>query len=404
MDILDKYGATSQRHKGLLDTIGHDPFHVGIERIISATEAIVGGEKTILAGTNNYLALTFDDECIAAAVQTIKEQGTGTTGSRIANGSYPAHRQLERELAAFFDRDTVLVFSTGYQANLGTIAALAGPKDVIFVDADSHASIYDGCTLSGATVTRFRHNDPADLDRRLSRMRDSGQCALVIVEAVYSVLGDRAPLEAFVEVTKAHNAWLLVDEAHSLGVFGQTGRGLVQELGLEEEVDFVVGTFSKSLAGIGGFAAANDPRFEVLRVSSRPYMFTASATPASIESVRVALRRLSESPNLREKLWHRTRQLHRELTAGNFEICYQDSPIIAVRLPDQETAAAMWRQLLKEGVYVNLALPPGTPQGMCLLRCSVSAAHTAEQITRVSEAFQRARSSIGAAADVVPAH
>ncbi len=283
MDIFDKYEAVSRRHSGLLE-VGADPFAVRMDRVLSATEALINGRETILAGTNNYLGLTFDPDCVEAAIEATRSQGTGTTGSRIANGTYAMHRQLEEAIADFLERRHALVFSTGYQANLGMLAGLAGPKDVILMDADSHASIYDGCRLSGATVIRFRHNDPKDLDRRLTRLKDEGACKLVVVEGIYSMLGDVAPLAEFAEVKRRHGAYLLVDEAHSLGVLGDNGRGAAELAGMEEDADFVVGTFSKSLGAIGGFAATNHPKLDVLRFNSRPYMYSASCSPSTIAS------------------------------------------------------------------------------------------------------------------------
>jgi len=249
MDLFDKYALVAGRHSKLLQA-GADPFGVCLDELTSATEARINGRDTILVGTNNYLGLTFEPECMAAAEAAVRAYGTGTTGSRIANGTYGLHRELEAEIARFLKRRSAMIFPTGYQANLGMLAGLAGPRDVILMDADSHSSIYDGCRLSGATVIRFRHNDPDDLDRRLGRLQEQGDCKLIVVEGIYSMLGDRAPLAEFAEIKRRHAAFLLVDEAHSLGVLGAHGRGAAEEQGIEDDVDCVVGTFSKSL----GFA------------------------------------------------------------------------------------------------------------------------------------------------------
>ncbi|MFQ5971604.1 MAG: aminotransferase class I/II-fold pyridoxal phosphate-dependent enzyme [Alphaproteobacteria bacterium] len=386
MDIFDKYALISARHDQLLEA-GLDPFGVCMEEVYSATEARISGRRTILAGTNNYLGITFDDACIEAATGAIQKHGTGTTGSRVANGTYAPHRELEEELARFMNRRAAIVFATGYQANLGMLSGLTGQKDVILMDADSHASIYDGSRLSGAKVVRFRHNDPEDLDRRLSRLEGDGVCRLIIVEGVYSMLGDRSPLAEVAEVKRRHDAYLLVDEAHSLGVCGHNGRGAAEEEGVEDDVDFVVGTFSKSLGAVGGFAVSNHPRFETLRYCSRPYMYTASPSPSNVASVLMALRRIRAEPERRLRLWRNAEAVHAGLTELGFEICSPMSPIIAVRLGDEETAIRTWNLLLQNGVYVNLALPPGTPDGACLLRCSVCAAHTDEQISEIVKAF-----------------
>jgi 8-amino-7-oxononanoate synthase len=386
MDIFDKHAAIEERRSRLLGH-GADPFDLRMEAMHGPTEATIEGRRTILVGTNNYLGLTFDPACIDAATEALASQGTGTTGSRIANGTYGGHRALEEEIAAFMGRRHAIVFSTGYQANLATICGLSGPKDVILVDSDWHASIWDGCRLSGATVVRFRHNDPEDLDKRLARNAAAGECKLVIVEGTYSMLGDKAPLREIAAVKKRHGAFLLVDEAHSFGVFGATGRGVAEADGVEPDVDFIAGTFSKSLGAIGGFAVSDHPRFELLRICARPYMFTASPGPATIASVRAALRRIAEEPGLRARIWANAKALYAGLTGHGFRVCAEMSPIIAVRLPDEATTYRAWNRLLELGVYVNLALPPGTPNGVCLLRCSLSAAHTPEQIRAVVERF-----------------
>ncbi|MEJ5231784.1 MAG: aminotransferase class I/II-fold pyridoxal phosphate-dependent enzyme [Geminicoccaceae bacterium] len=386
MDIFDKYQTLAARRAQLLAT-GTDPFHLEIEDLAGPCEATIAGRRTILLGTNNYLGLTFDPACIEAGVEALRRYGTGTTGSRIANGTYAGHRALEAELAAFMGRRAAIVFTTGYQANLATIAGLAGNKDAIFVDSDWHASIFDGCLLSGAKVVRFRHNDPEDLDRRLERNPTPGGCKLIVVEGLYSMFGDVARLAEIVAVKKKHGAFLLLDEAHSFGVFGARGRGVAEELGVEGEVDFVVGTFSKSLGGIGGFAVSDHPRFELLRVAARPYMFTASPGPATIASVRAALAQIAARPELRARLWENARSLHEGLTRLGFELAAPPGPILSIRLPDERSAVFAWNRLLESGVYVNLALPPGTPGGACLLRCSVSAAHTAEHLETVLDRF-----------------
>ena len=402
MDIFDKYAQYAQRHQQLL-AMGSDPFAVRLDDLKSATEADIDGRRTILAGTNNYLGLTYDPECIAAAEAALRHYGTGTTGSRIANGTYGLHTELEAAFARFFGKTSCMVFSTGYQANLATIAGLASPRDVVLIDADSHASIYDACKLSGATIVRFRHNDATDLDKRLSRLGSQGDCKLVIVEGLYSMLGDTAPLPDFVEVKKRHGAWLLVDEAHSFGCFGAHGRGLAEEQGVEEEVDFVVGTFSKSLGAIGGFGASSHPQFDLLRLCARPYMFTASPSPASIASVHAALRRIEFDPSLRDRLWTNARRLHGGFTRLGLRPSSPPSPVIAVPMADEVSAALAWNLLREQGVYVNLALPPGTPNSLCLLRCSVSAAHSLAQIDEIVARFGTVMEGLAARAPALAA-
>ena len=387
MDLLAKLSGIAERH-ARVRALGLEGVGVVNDKIISPTRAIIGGRETILAGTNNYMGITFEPDCVAAGQEALAEFGTGTTGSRIANGSFAMHAQLERELAAFLGRAHCIVFTTGYQANLGMMSGLAGPRDTIYLDADSHSSIYDGCTLSGAKLVRFRHNDAADLDKRLSRGEDDGGGKLVVLEGIYSMLGDRAPLADFITVKKKHGFQLLLDEAHSFGVLGAGGRGLADEAGLEKEVDFIVGTFSKSVGAIGGFGAGDHPYFDYLRYAMRPYMFTASSSPASIATSIAALRKLAAEPQRRKRLMENSARLFAGFRALGLDMgCDVVSPVIAVKCPDEPSTVAMWGALLKAGVYVNLARPPGTPNKLCLLRCSVSAAHSDEEIDRIIALF-----------------
>ncbi len=393
-DLLKKYHKLKQRHDALVQ-LGTDAVQLVNEQLLSPTRAIINGRETVLAGTNNYLGLTFEPECIEAGRKALEEYGTGTTGSRIANGTYALHVALEQALAEFMGRQHCMVFSTGFQANLGMIAGLAGPKDTIFIDMDSHASIFDGCRLSGATVVLFRHNDVEHLRRRLKR-HDAGEGGrLVIVEGLYSMLGDTAPLREIAALKQEFDFQLLVDEAHSFGVLGKHGRGLAEQEDVEQAVDFVVGTFSKSLGGIGGYAVSDHPDFDVLRYASRPYMFTAAPSPASMATTLCILRQIARRPQLRKKLWDNAALLHNGLKERGFELGHEAvSPVVAVICPTQEYAVAMWNALLQHGVYVNLALPPGTPKKLALLRCSVSAAHTAEEIETVLQAFVKARDAV----------
>ena len=268
------------------------------------------------------------------------------------------------------------------------LSTLVGPGEIILLDADCHASIYDGCRLGGAEVIRFRHNDPTDLAKRLRRLEKRNTNVLIVAEGLYSMLGDRAPLADIVAVKKEYGAYLMVDEAHSLGVLGQNGRGLAEEAGVEDGVDFVVGTFSKSLGAIGGFCVSNHPELDLVRYASRPYVFTASSSPSIIASTRKALKTLHSSPELRHRLWENARMLYGKLEELNFLLGPEPSPIIAARQGSTEEAFATWSGLLERGVYVNLVLPPATPDGGPLLRCSVSAGHTPEQMEKICEAFE----------------
>ncbi|MBK0002976.1 aminotransferase class I/II-fold pyridoxal phosphate-dependent enzyme [Erwinia sp. S38] len=385
MGLYDKFTRLANQREQF-QTSGLNPFGTCIDEVYSATEGRIGERNIVLAGTNNYLGLTFNAEAIAVGQAALANQGTGTTGSRMANGSYGSHLALEHELATFFDRPTAIVFSTGYTANLGVISTLADPNAVVLIDEDCHASIYDACVLGGAQIIRFRHNDAQDLERRMVRLKERAKDAIIIVEGIYSMLGDVAPLVEIVEIKKRFGGYLLVDEAHSFGVMGATGRGLAQELGVEQDVDIVLGTFSKSLASIGGFAVGS-AAMEVLRYSSRPYIFTASPSPSCIASVRASLQIIAQQPELREKLWANAARLYQGLEKIGYTLGAHISPVVPVVIGSKEEGLRYWRELIDRGVYVNLVLPPAAPSGITLLRCSINAAHSEEQIDKIIQAF-----------------
>jgi 8-amino-7-oxononanoate synthase len=394
MALFDQFQDLIRSHAAV-KAVGADPFGVKMDRVVSPTEAIVEGRPTILVGTNNYLGLTFDSSCVEAAVEALETHGTGTTGSRIANGSYGGHTGLEDALARFYGCRSAMVFTTGYQANLGIISTIADTGDYLIIDADSHASIYDACKMSRATVIRFRHNDAGDLDKRLQRLAGTDGNKIIVVEGIYSMLGDQAPLAEIAAVKRKHGAYLVVDEAHSMGVLGRTGRGLAEATGVEADVDFIVGTFSKSLGAIGGFCVSDHPEFDVLRIRCRPYMFTASLPPSIVASVTEALKVVERRPELRTRLWANVNTLYDGLKRRGFALGSQKGPVVAVQLPSPEMAVQAWQLLLQSGVYVNLALPPATPNGLSLLRCSVCAAHSRHQLERVIDVITDVGYQIG---------
>jgi 8-amino-7-oxononanoate synthase len=398
MGLLDKHLG----YRAPLDAIravGADPSNVRFDAILSPTEGVLAGKPVILLGTNNYLGLTFDPKSIEASAEAVRQWGTGTTGSRFANGTFTGHADLETALAKFYGRKHAMVFTTGYQANLGSISGLVGRGDHLILDADSHASIYDAAKLSGAEVIRFRHNDPEDLYKRLRRLGDAPGERLIVVEGIYSMIGDVAPLKEFVDVKRQMGGYLLVDEAHSMGVLGEKGRGLAEQAGVEDGVDFIVGTFSKSLGSVGGFLVSDEENFDLLRIVSRPYMFTASLPPAVIASTLAALTRLEEDASLRLRLSRNATRLYEGLRDMGYSVGPHASPITAVEMPDQATAVGMWNALLQNGVYLNLAIPPATPENKSLLRSSVSAAHTPEQIDAVLSVFKALGQEFGLLAD-----
>lgn len=370
-----------------LAALGVAPFGAVSEKVISATEGVVNGRNVILAGTNNYLGLSFDPRCIRAAQEAAEKWGTGTTGSRLANGSFLEHQMLETELAAFFGVGHAIVFSTGFSATMGMCATLAGPGDVIMLDADSHASIYAGVQLSGAEIIRFKHNDSDDLAKRLRRLGERTRQTLIVVEGIYSMLGDMAPLKEIADVKREHGGYLFVDEAHSLGVLGHHGRGAVEAAGIEHDIDFIAGTFSKSLGATGGYCVSRHPELETIRYCINSYIFTASASPSVIASTREALKILSREPELRRRLWDNAHRLYKGLQSLGFAVGPAPSPVVSVTLEDRSQAIQFWNALMESGIYVNLVVPPASSSSKFLLRNSVSAAHSRAQIDAIIAAY-----------------
>ena len=401
-DLLSKFNPLIAQREQLLSTGITDPFNLVMERVESPTVAICNGKRTILLGTYNYMGMTFDPDVIEAGKQALDEFGSGTTGSRVLNGTYAGHRECEEALKEFYAMDHAMVFSTGYQANLGIISTIAGKDDYIILDIDSHASIYDGCALGNAQIVPFRHNDVDALEKRLKRLPE-GAKSLVILEGVYSMLGDVAPLKEMIAVSKAAGAMVLVDEAHSMGFIGENGRGVAEAQGVIDDVDFIIGTFSKSVGTVGGFCVSNHPKFEILRLVCRPYVFTASLPPSVVATAATSIRKLMHGGNKRAHLLENSSRLHAGLKKLGFTLGTEtpQSAIIAVIMPDLEKGAAMWQALLNEGLYVNLARPPATPANMTLLRCSLCAEHSVEQVDQILGMFAaagRATGCIGPAA------
>ena len=395
-DLFSKFDPLIETREQLLSTGLTDPFGLVMEKVISPTVAVCNGRETILLGTYNYMGMTFDPDVVEAGKKALDEFGSGTTGSRVLNGTYTGHKAVEEALKEFYAMDHAMVFSTGYQANLGIISTVAGKDDYIILDIDSHASIYDGCALGNAQVVPFRHNDVDALQKRLQRVPpEAGK--LVVLEGVYSMLGDIAPLKEMVAVSKEAGAMVLVDEAHSMGFIGEHGRGVAEAQGVIDDVDFIVGTFSKSVGTVGGFCVSNHPKFEILRLVCRPYVFTASLPPSVVATAATSIRKLMHGSNKRAHLWENSKKLHAGLKNLGFTLGTDEpqSAILAVIMPDLERGAAMWEALLHEGLYVNLARPPATPAGMTLLRCSLCAEHSSEQVDEILGMFAAAGRKTG---------
>jgi 8-amino-7-oxononanoate synthase len=356
-------------------------------------EVTVAGKKMIMLGSNNYLGLTNHPKVKEAAIEAVRKYGSGCAGSRFLNGTLDIHVRLEEKLAEFFRREAALTFSTGYQTNLGIISCIAGKDDVIIVDKLDHASIIDACRLSFAEMKKFRHNDMKSLEQVL---RENGkQGKLVVVDGVYSMEGDIARLPDIVELCRRYNARIMVDDAHGVGVLGKTGRGTAEHFGLEKEVDIIMGTYSKSLASIGGFVVADEIVIHYMKHTSRPLIFSASPPPASVASVIAALDIIDREPDRRERLWANTTKMLKAFKDMGFDTGVAETPIIPLVMGEMEQAFTMWKILSEEGLFVNPVVPPAVPPGRCMIRTSYMATHTAEQLDHVLSIIERAGKKLG---------
>ena len=354
-------------------------------------EVMMEGKRRIMLGSNNYLGLTVNQEVIDAGVQAMLQYGTGCSGSRFLNGTLDLHNKLERELADFLGTEDCVTFSTGFQSNLGIISAICGRQDYIFNDRENHASIYDGCKLSYAKVTRYRHNDMADLEKRLAETpTDAGK--LIVTDGVFSMSGDICRLPDIAELAHKYKARVMVDDAHGLGVIGKGGRGTASYFGLEKEVDITMGTFSKSLASLGGYMVASAKVCEYVRHNSRPFIFSASLTPASCATARAALKVIREHPKIVERLGDLAEYYRDGLAARGVPTVKAENkriPIIPIYTYDAERTLLISKKLFEEGVYVNPVLPPATAPTECLLRTSLMATHTESVLDEAMDIIAR---------------
>ena len=354
-------------------------------------EVMMEGKRRIMLGSNNYLGLTVNQEVIDAGVEAMKKYGTGCSGSRFLNGTLDLHNKLERELADFLGTEDCVTFSTGFQSNLGIISAICGRQDYIFNDRENHASIYDGCKLSYAKVTRYRHNDMEDLEKRLAETPiDAGK--LIVTDGVFSMSGDICRLPDIAELAHKYKARVMVDDAHGLGVIGKGGRGTASYFGLEKEVDITMGTFSKSLASLGGYMVASAKVCEYVRHNSRPFIFSASLTPASCATARAALKVIREHPEIVERLGDLAEYYRDGLAARGVPTVKAENkriPIIPIYTYDAERTLLISKKLFEEGVYVNPVLPPATAPTECLLRTSLMATHTESVLDEAMDIIAR---------------
>jgi len=358
-----------------------------------APEVTVGGRTMIMLGSNNYLGLTNHPKVKEAAVEAVKRYGTGCAGSRFLNGTLDIHVKLEEKLAAFFRKEAALTFSTGYQTNLGIISALAGKNDVVIIDKLDHASIIDACRLSFAEIKKFRHSDMRSLEFLLQECGDRGK--LIVVDGLYSMEGDIAPLPDIVALGRKYGARIMVDDAHGIGVLGRTGRGTAEHFGLEQEVDIIMGTYSKSMASIGGFVAADEDVIHYMKHVSRPLIFSASPPPASVAAVIAALDIIDQEPERRERLWHNTHKMMKAFKEMGFDTGVSKTPVIPLVMGEMERAFMMWKFLNDEGVFVNPVVPPAVQNGRCMIRTSLIATHTDDMLDRALTIIEQAGKKLG---------
>lgn len=358
------------------------------------TEVVIDGRRKVMVGSNNYMGLTHDPRILEAARDALDKYGSGNTGSRFLNGNLDLHDLLEVELADFTGKEAALVFSTGYQTNLGTIGALIARNDTVFLDKLDHACIQDGARLGFGTIERFRHEDYAHLERLLEAT-DPERGKLIAIDGVYSMGGDIANLPELVPLAKRFDAALMVDDAHSLGVLGPNGEGTAAHWGLTDQVELITGTFSKSLASIGGFVAGDAPVIEFLRYHARALIFSASMPPAAVATVRKALEIIRTEPERRERLWQNTHRMQRELKRIGFDIGPTETPIIPILIGPMERTFRMWKAVFEAGVFTNPVVPPAVPEGGGCLRTSYMATHTDEQLDFVLETLERIGKQFG---------
>ena len=369
------------------------PYFTPIQEV-SGNKVLIDGKEMIMVGSNNYLGLTNHSRVIKAAQQAMERYGVATCGSRFLNGTLDIHVQLEERLAEFMKKEAALAFSTGFQTNLGIISTIAGKGDVIITDRMVHASIIDACRLSFANVYKFKHNDMEDLEKVLSSLGENiGK--LIAIDGVFSMEGDLADLPGIVSLAKKYNAKVMVDDAHGIGVMGKHGRGTAEHFGLEEEVDLVMGTFSKSFASLGGFVAGDKKVISYIKHFARSLIFSASITPASVATVLATLEIIQAEPERRERLWQITEKMKSGFQAMGYNTGPTETPIIPVMIGNDELAFMLWKMLRESGIFTNPVIYPAVPKEQSLIRTSYSATHSDEDLETVLESFHRCGKQLG---------
>jgi len=391
MDIFEKCAKATEYESGLKES-GYYFFFRKLESP-QDSEVVVNGKRVVMIGSNNYLGLTNHPRVKEAALKAIEKYGSGCAGSRFLNGNLEIHEELEKKLARFFRKEAALVFATGYQTNLGAIPALVGRNDVAIIDRYDHASIIDGCRLSFGQVKKYRHNDMKDLERVLEGTKDKDK--LIIVDGIFSMEGDIADLPDIVRLSKAYGARVMVDDAHGVGVLGNGGRGTAEHFGLENEVDLIMGTYSKSLAAIGGFIAGPSEVINWIKHLGRSMIFSASLPPSLVASVIAALDIVEEQPELRARLWRNTHKMLRGYKTLGYDTGTSETPIIPILIKDTMKTYQMCKLLFENGVFANSVISPAVPPGRELLRTSYMATHTEEQLDKVLAAFEKVGTQLG---------
>jgi 8-amino-7-oxononanoate synthase len=357
-------------------------------------EVVIGGRRMIMLGSNNYLGLTNDARVKEAAIEAIRKYGSGCAGSRFLNGTLDLHVTLEGRLARFMRQEAAVIFATGFQVNLGAISCLVGKGDTVYLDKQDHACILDGARLSFGDVRKFRHNDTADL-RRQMKNDGAARGRLIVVDGVFSMEGDIAPLPELVEVARDFEAGIMVDDAHGIGVLGPTGRGTAEHFGVEEEVDLIMGTFSKSMASVGGFIAGESTVIDYIKHRARTLIFSAAPPPASVAAALATVDIMEQEPERRERLWQNSRFFSGGLRSLGLNTGGSQTPVVPVVVGEDLTALKMVQRLHEEGVFVNCVLSPATPPGRALIRTSLMATHTQDQLVRALEAIEKVGREVG---------
>jgi 8-amino-7-oxononanoate synthase len=384
MELYDKCKKFTEAKK--VKAMGFYPYF----RVISSeqdTEVIVNSKKTLMLGSNSYLGLTNHPKVKEASIAAIKKYGTGCAGSRFLNGTLDIHIKLEEILADLVGKESALAYSTGFQANLGVLSTIVGRGEYLILDKYDHASIIDGSRLSLGKLLRYKHNNMDDLERNLQKIKDKAK--LIVVDGIFSMEGDIAKLPEIIKLAKKYNSRVMVDDAHSIGVLGKNGSGTSDHFGLTDEVDIIMGTFSKSLASIGGFIAGDEIMIHYLEHFSRPYIFSASLPPASAASVIAAIDIMKSEPDRIDRLWQNTNKMQKGFKEMGYDIGVSETPIIPLHVGDMMTTFKMWKILADDGIFINPIIPPAVPPNDCLIRTSFMATHTDQQLNIALEKFEK---------------